>query len=53
MAMDILDHDDYLGRLWDSDNILHAGDIFPRPSAVEGELSAAAYLILRQHVITG
>jgi MFS family permease len=52
-AMDILDHDDYLSRLWDSDNILYAGDIFARPSAVEGELSVAAYLILCQHIIAG
>jgi hypothetical protein len=51
--MDILDYDDHLSRLCDSDTILHAGDIYARPSAVEGELSAAAYSILRQHVITG
>jgi hypothetical protein len=24
VAMDILDHDDHLSRLWDSDNILYA-----------------------------
>jgi hypothetical protein len=51
--MDILDHDDHLSRLRDPNNILHAGDISASPSAVEGELSAAVYLILCQRVITG